>query len=273
MAKKTIIDTKAAQRAISAYAKTLEERGEALMRVATAKLADEMKRNVRAMAPGGTAAPELNNYTDHLAVVYTPGKKAHTVLYVGQPIKAERMATESFVYLVRPVSADDKGGRALTYAVLNQFAPFTKETFPKGIPVDRAYVLARNATPAQVEAVAAKNVADAERLEAALKKEGVSGLRVAKEASFEETPVFEDIAFMVMRRELGMGMAKAQHWRPALRVVRQAAFMGRFMASSYVRGIFDPSNPSWESVGVRSEVPASKLEDTRKFQETIVRLA
>lgn len=273
MGKKPVIDTRAAEKLIKEYGKTLASRGEAFMRATTAKMADEMKRNVRAMAPGDSQAPELNNYTDSLAVVFTPGKRAHTVLYVGQPIKAERLATEPFVYLVRPVSRDDQGPRAKTFAVLNQFAPFTKETFPKGVPVDRAYVLARKATPEQVAAVGAKNVADAKQLEETLQKAGVAGLTVAKESSFEEAPIFEDIAFMVMRRELGLGMAKAQHWRPALRVVRKAAFMTRFLASSYVQSIWSPDSASWESIGVRGQVGERELEETRKFQDAIVRLA
>ena len=53
----------------------------------------------------------------------------------------------------------------------------------------------------------------------------------------------------------------------------QAAFLARFLESSYIQGVWDPKKQAWTEIGMRYEVPVKELEQTRDFQETIVRLA
>lgn len=270
---KPLIQTKKAVFIIDRLVETLEDRALAFQRYVVNQIAQHMMEELQSSAD--KQDPDLGAYTKEMAIAMTPGKvPAFSVLYYGEPMTPDQKTQKNLLYFVRPVTRKKDIGspRALLFAVLNKYSPYTKETFPKDVPIDGAFIVTRRASTEECIAVKEKNTKDLKNLTRDMKKHQLD-TKVRRIQSLDDAPVYDDKMWMVLRKELGLGIAKRRHWLPAIWACRDNSFLEMLSKQKQIRRTWtDIKYTGWMKLGmVKKTVSQSSLMDTKQFQDIIVK--
>lgn len=250
-------------------AKLLRElpgRCEALKRHVVSEMAKQAQRGVVAKEPGDDDLPA---YAADLRVVQVQGRDASFgVLYFGKAIPLKEHDSERTLLYVKPVD----GGNTIEdflFAVLARFQPFAVAMFPSDVPLDKAFVVARRVSVREVAVVKERNVADRPKLEAAIKK---YNLRIRLDpVAIDDVETVSDTMFAVLRKELGVGVSKKPHWRPAIRLAGSSSTVKGLVASKLVQRLLSGRYRGWVKLGMLGDkVTEQEIKSIEEFQEKLL---
>lgn len=270
MAKK-ILDAKQFKKNLTAMVDTLSERAEAFERFVVSEIAEAAHEQIVSRAPQDKDLP--GDYKHALEVVKVDGRDAsYAIVYRGNPVVVSDYDPEKTVlYIQFNGSKGDPKVREL-FAALMRFQPFTMDTMPLDVPRDTGFVVARVVTKAEVTLVRKRVNQQKNAIVRVVSTKG-DGVTSAKAFNHNTALLYSDLAFQVLRKELGIGLAKKPHWRPALLNVRSDASLikNMMMSDESLRLWNDPSFQGFLKMGIlKTTVSESSVEDLDDFQEKII---
>jgi len=252
--------------------KELHGRLDGVKRQVVKSIAQSAMEGVQMKAP--SQDPDLENYTNDFELVQLDGGKdvAYGFVYKGGPISSSEQDTATTVLDVRPI--EKKVGRwSLIFSIMGEYGPFTLNTWPLKIPKDRAYIVFRTVSKGEVAEIEERNQRDANSIRLAL---AATGMRVTLHdfgTVRNELSIEKDMAFTVMRKELGIATRASPHWRPGIRSARSGNSIDRAINDKDVRrSMSDMKYQGWSGLGMMSEtVSKADLKDIDDFQGKIIK--
>lgn len=269
---KPIIDASKFMKNLEAMVDTLPDRAEAFQRLVTHAVTEGVQEELMDRAP--TSDPDLpDDYRRELQVVKVEGRDAsYAVVYRGKPKIISHYDPEKTVLYIHLLKATDDSPTAALFGALARFQPFTMDTMPLDVPRDTAFVVAKVVTKAETDVIRKRLV----RMKGLIQRVVTTkGKGIASKAAFDRNSalIFNDMAFQVLRKELGIGLSKKPHWRPALKfVASDPGFIKKLMMSDEsVRLWNDPTYSGWKKAGmIQDVVGESSVNDLDDFQKKIV---
>jgi hypothetical protein len=219
--------------------------------------------------------PDLENYTNDFELVQLDSGKdiSYGFVYKGGPISSSaEQDTDTTVLEVMPIKK--KVGRwSLIFSIMGEYGPFTLNTWPLKIPKDRAYISFRNVSKAEVKNIEERNQREANDIRLALSK---TGMRVSLHDFGTVTnslDIKKDMAFTVMRKELGIATRATPHWRPGIRTAKSGNSVNRAINDMEVqKSMSDMNYQGWKGLGMMSEtVSNSDIKEIEEFQDKIIK--
>lgn len=252
--------------------KELHGRLEGVKRKVVQSIAHSAMGGVQMKAP--SQDPDLENYTEDFELVQLDSSKdvAYGFVYKGGPISSAEQDTARTVLDVKPI--EKKVGRwSLIFSIMGEYGPFTLNTWPLKIPKDKAYIIFRNVSKAEVKEIEERNQREANDIRLAL---AATGLRVSLHdfgTARNDLDIEKDMAFTVMRKELGIATRAAPHWRPGIRTARAGNSVDRAINDKDVqKSMSDMNYQGWKGLGMMSEtVSNSDIKDIEDFQDKIIK--
>lgn len=269
---KPLIDSAQFLKRVQAMVDTLPERAEAFQRFVTHSVAEGVQEELVTRAP--SSDPDLpQDYRRELQVVRVEGRdSSYAVVYRGKPKFVSEYDPERTVLYINLLRPTDDSPEAALFVALARFQPFTMDTMPLNVPRERAFVVARVVTKPEVDVIRSRLDRQKGKIEQAVAKYGKG---VTSKSAFDRNSslIFNDMAFQVLRKELGIGLSKKPHWRPALKFVSSnPSFLKRLQASAEsIRLWNDPAWTGWKKLGIIEEnVGEATVEDLEYFQDKIM---
>lgn len=269
---KPIIDTTKFMQSLNAMVDTLPERAEAFQRYVTQQVAMGVQEELQARAPASDKDLPAD-YRQELQVVRVEGRPAsYAVVYQGRPKVVSDYDPATTVLYITILNSFKDAKEADLFVALARFQPFTMDTMPLNVPRQTAFVIARVVTKAEVDIIRKRLT----RLQPKIEKVvATKGKGIISKAAFDlnSSLIFNDMAFQVMRKELGIGLSKKPHWRPSLRFIAgDSAFIKKMqMTDESLRLWNDPKWTGWKKLGIMQEsVDESSVEDLEDFQKQII---
>jgi len=244
----------------------LPKRLKALQRHVTSEVAIAFNEKLKATAPND---PLLGNYAKDMHVAQVEGgvHDAYASVCAAKVVKIRDLDPATTVLYLRHPDAEPRDS---IYSYLAAFHPFDVGLFPVGIPIDMVYLVARTVSPAEVALVRQRNIKDRQKLNHAIEKAKVRGVQVDN-VDLGEAKALTDIAFLVIRKELGIGMSKKPHWRQALRMIGAGSTLKGIVASKTVSRLISGRYRGFDKLGMLSDKATDQqMKSTKQFQEKIL---
>jgi len=252
--------------------KELHDRVTGMQRGVVNSIAQSAMVGVQNKAP--SQDPELGNYSDDFELVMLSDKKqiSYGFVYKGKMISSSEQDVDTTVLDVRPVVK--KIGRwSLVFSIMGEYGPFTLNTWPLKIPKDKAHIIFRSVSKAEAKEIESRNLREVNELRLAL---ATTGIRVSLSefgSVRNKLDIKKNMAFTVMRKELGIGVKATPHWRPGIRQGRSSGAISKAIQNSdVVRSMMDMRYQGWKELGMISEtVSKADLSDLAEFQSEIIK--
>lgn len=267
---KKIVDADKFLANIGAMVETIEGRAKAFKRLVVSEVATGVMEQLQQRAPSDSDLPD--DYKQKLEAVQVTGRPAsYAVVYKGKAKVASSLDPQRTVLYINVLDANDSSSEAELFMALKRFQPFTMDTMPLDIPRDKGYVVAKRVSRNETETIRKRIARQQGAIQRVVDK---VGQKVVSKRAFDKNSamIFTDLAFQVMRKELGIGLSKKPHWRASLKHVSSgSAFFKKLQMSPESKRLWnDPNYNGWIKAGLDLDsVSESSVGDLEDFQDKI----
>ena len=232
-------------------------------------MANLVRKEIRKRAPKVQVGDEDMDYAKDLRIAIMSGmENADSVAIYFEHAEAEltedRMGNTAL--FVRANSSSPEWVK-----VLVRFGPWPASMLPVQVKAHEGKIISRKARPDELKALSTRLYARRQEIERLLASTGADNPKVEQSSVAVGVVIREDVGYNVLRKEFGFdGDKQEAHWRPALKVLRDAI---PFLIRRFNKYLMTGREHVFELPDEIFSLAAGRLQESEPFQKELAPFA
>ena len=242
------------------------DRGRMLFLLAMANL---LRKEIQKRAPEVEIGQEETDYAKDLKIAIVGGTKdMESVAVYFESAEAE-LTEDRLGNTALFVRANSSSPQWVN--VLVRFGPWPASMLPVQVKAHEGKIISRKARPDELNAISARLYSRRQEIEGLLSRAGASNPKIEQSSIAVGVVIREDVGYNVLRKEFGFdGDKQETHWRPALKVMKDAI---PFLIKRFNKYLMTGRDSVFELPDEIFDLAAGRLRGAEPFQKELAPFA